>query len=143
MKALILSLLFVTTNAFAFDVCDYEDWGDLLRGMDSSNIRQFKQADIKNLSQKEIKLIHKTVQETEWSTEYTEEEAVEEFLEMYEGRIGELAGEISYYRFGSKTLISVIYYPGDNVYGAYWVEKNGKHELLAHIDDSSVVCKKK
>lgn len=142
MKALILSFILVSTNAFAIDLCEYQDWGELLRGLDKANIHQFKEADIRNLGQKEIKLIHKTVMETEWSTEYTEEEAVEEFLEMYEGRIGDLAGEITYYRAGNKTLIGVIYYPGDNVYGAYWFEKNGKYELIAHVDDSSIVCRK-
>lgn len=141
MKALVLSLFLVSANALAIDFCDYQDWGDLLRGLDSANIQQFEEADIRNLSQKEIKLIHKTVLETEWSTQYTEEEALEEFLEMREGRIGDLAGEISYYRLGNKTLIEVIYYPGDNVYGAYWLEKNGKYELVVHIDDSSVVCR--
>ncbi len=141
MKAFILSLLLTTTHAFAFNVCDYDDWGVLLQEMHRSNIHPMKYADVRNLSQKELKLIHKTIQQTEWSTDYTEQEALEEFLEMWEGRVGELAGEISYYHLNGKILISVIYYPGDNVYGAYWYEKNGRFELVAHIDDSSIVCK--
>ena len=141
MKAFLISFLLLTTNAFAVNVCDYDDWSLLLQGFHKNNIHPVKHADVKNLSHKEIKLIHQTVVQTEWSGHYTEQEALEEFLEMWDGEIGELAGEISYYRMNGNNMISVIYYPGDNVYGAYWFEKNGKYELIAHVDDSSVVCK--
>lgn len=140
MKSLLIAL-FITSNAFAFNICDYDDAAYLYRAMHAAKITPYLESTHKSgFNKSEKKLIHQTLILEEWQNHYNEAEAMEAFLDMWEGRIGDLAGAIDYFKINGDKIVHVYYYPGDNEYGAFWVDKNGQFKLVARIEDSSVIC---
>lgn len=88
----------------------------------------------------EKKMIHKTVTRQEWLAKHSEAQAVEEFGDYYRGEIGSNAGEINYLKIGKKIIAQVIYWPGDNAYGAYVELAGTKVIVLAEIHDGDIYC---
>lgn len=141
MKAFILAALFITTNALAFDFCAYDDVVYLYQDMHKANIEAYKESNHRSgFSNAEKELIRQTVLLDIWQDNFTIEEALEVFLDMWETRVGDLAGAIDYFNIDGEEIVHVFYYPGDNEYGAFWKNENGKFTLLVEIEDSSVIC---
>lgn len=143
MKSFLIAALLVTTNAFAFNICDYKDVADLYQDLHQANIRSYKTSSHKTgFTNDEKKLIHATIILQSWQNDSTQTEALNTFLDMWEGRVGSLAGSLEYYVIGGQKIVHAQYFPGDNEYGAFWVLNKKSPQLLAVIEDSEVYCKK-
>lgn len=143
MKSFLIAALLVTTNAFAFNICDYQDVAELQQDLHQANIRSYQSSTHKTgFTKDEQKLIHATIILQSWQDNFTQDEALEAFLDMWEGRVGDLAGTLEYYVIGGQKIVHAQYFPGDNEYGAFWVLNKKGPQLLAVIEDSEVNCKK-
>lgn len=140
---LFLALLFITTNAFAINICKFEETSDFKDELEERGIRPARVSkNHKKFTSVEKQLIHRTVTLQSWLKNSTMKEALESFGDYYEGQQGSNAGEIEYYNIEGKQYILVHYWPGDNEYGAYYaINKNGSFKLVAEINDSFIECK--
>lgn len=133
MKFALLIALFVTTNAFATDICKFQEtweWKEAVEAEGAKPVRIAKNS--KKFTSVEKHLVHKTVTLQEWLKELSLGEAVTEFAD----------GEIEYYNINGQQVILVHYWPGDNEYGAFFkINKNGSFKLLANVSDSFIECK--
>lgn len=143
MKSFLIAALLVTTNAFAFNFCDYQDVAELQQDLYQANIHSYKTSTHQTgFSNDEKKIIHATIILQDWQSDYTETAAMNAFLDMWQGRVGSLAGSLEYYLIDGRKIVHAQYFPGDNEYGAFWVLNKKGPKLLAVIEDSEVYCKK-
>jgi hypothetical protein len=143
MKYLFTILLLLTANAYALDLCSYEETSDLQDAFESQGIKPVKtSSNHQKFTSVERHLIHKTVSLQDWRTNTDVSESLQDFGDYYNGKPGSNAGEILYYNIDGKRFILVHYWPGDNEYGAFFaINKNGSFKLLAEITDSFINCK--
>lgn len=137
MKSFLILALLITTSAFA-DICSFEDVYTFSETMKAENNRPYKITnDMKKLSSVEKELIHRTVSLETWRGPLSVQEAIEVFFDFWEGKPGTLQGYIEYYKYNGKKIVLVSYFPGDNEYGAFFVE----NKLIAKVNDSDIYCK--
>lgn len=133
MKFALLIALFITTNVFAADICNFQEtweWHEAIEAEGLKAVQTTKNG--KKLTSVEKHLVHKTVTLQDYLKDLTKVQAVEEFAD----------GEIEYYNFEGTKIILVHYWPGDNEYGAFFkINKNGSFKLLATVSDSFIECK--
>ena len=143
MKSFLIAALLVTTNAFAINICDYKDVAELYQDMEQANIQSYKSSTHQTgFTNDEKKLIHATIVLQSWRSDYTQTAALNAFLDMWEGRVGSLAGSLEYYVIGGQNIVHAQYFPGDNEYGAFWVVNKKAPQLLAVIEDGEIYCQK-
>lgn len=140
---LFIALLFIVTNAFAADICKFEETWEFEEALKAEKIKPVRVAkNHKKFTSVEKQLIHKTVTGQDWLKNNSMEESLEAFGDFYNGRQGSNAGEIKYYNIEGKQFILVHYWPGDNEYGAYFMlNRNGSYKRIADIGDSFITCK--
>lgn len=138
----ILSLL-LTTNAFAIDICSFEETFSFGKAFEAKRIRPVKTSkNHKRFTFLEKEMIHLTVTLQDWLKGASRQEALKIFADIREnGQPGDLAGEILYFRISGKEYAFALYYPGDNEYGAYFELKGSSYKLIAEIHDSEIICK--
>jgi hypothetical protein len=144
MKSFILLSLFLVTNAFAVDVCSFEETWQFDKAMKAQKIRPVRTVkDHQQFTSMEKKLIHRTVTLQTYTRDNSLAQSLEDFTDlMTDGTRGANAGKIVYYNFEGKQLILVHYWPGDNEYGAFYsINKNGSLKLVARVNDSFIECK--
>ena len=143
MKYILLAVLMITTNAFAVNVCDFNETSDFRRSLESEGVAPVRVAkNHRRFTSVEKQLIHKTVTLQSWLENISAKESLDTFGDYIGGRRGANAGEISYYNLDGEQLILVHYWPGENEYGAFYrLNKNGSFKLLAEINDSYIFCK--
>lgn len=142
MKLLLTLALFITTNAFAVNLCSFEETWQFNEALEAQRIKPIRIS--KNHSRftfAEKQMIHRTVTLQDWLKGTSKAEAMEIFAAMFNGQPGENAGEIVYLNVHGKEIAVVHYWPGDNEYGAYYEMKNGAFRLIAEIGDSFITCK--
>lgn len=141
MKLLLTLALFITTNAFAVDICSFEETWEVSDALEAQGIKAHKTSkNHKRFTFAEKEMIHLTITLQDWLKGISRGEALETFADIYEGKQGSNAGEIKYYRINGKEVALVHYWPGDNEYGAYYELKNGAHRLIAEVSDSFITC---
>ena len=133
MKFALLITLFITTNVFAFDICQFEETSDMHEALEAQGLKAVKiTKNSKKFTSVEKHLIHKSVTLQDYLKDLSQLESIEEFAD----------GEIEYYNFEGDKIILVHYWPGDNEYGAFFkINKNGSFKLLATVSDSFIECK--
>lgn len=133
MKFALLIALFITTNVFAYDVCQFTETWEMHESLEAQGLKAVKiTKNSKKFTSVEKHLIHKTVTIQDWLKDLTLAQSVEEFAD----------GQIEYYNFEGEKIILVHYWPGDNEYGAFFkINKNGSFKLLATVSDSFIECK--
>lgn len=133
MKFIVLLALIITSNAFAVDICKFEETWEVEQAFKVEGISPVRIAkDSTRFTSVEKHLIHKTVTLQSWLKNLSLAEAIEEFAD----------GEVEYYNIDGLKIILIHYWPGDNEYGAYYkINKNGSFKLLATVSDSFIECK--
>ena len=133
MKFAILLTLFITTNVFAFDICQFEETSNMYESLKSQGLKAVRiTKNAKKFTSVERQLVRKTITQQEWLKDLTESQSVKEFAD----------GEIEYYNFEGQQTILVHYWPGDTEVGAFFkINKNGSFKLLATVSDSFIECK--
>jgi hypothetical protein len=141
MKFLLIIALFITTKAFAVNICELAETANFFDTVEAKKIKPVKTSkNHKRFTFVEKQMIHLSVTQQDYLKGITKEESLEKFGDFYQGKIGDSAGEILYYELSGKQVALVHYYPGDNEYGAFFVMKNGSYKLMARIDDSFITC---
>lgn len=139
MKFFLITLLFIT-NAFATDICDYNETWEFEEALEQNGIKPYKKTiNLIKLTFVEKQMIHLTV--TQAVGVVTREEALEIFGDYYKGKEGFNAGEIIYYKIKGKEYALVHSWPGDNEVGAYFEMKGSAYKQIAVISDSFIDCK--
>lgn len=142
MKLLLTLALFITTNAFAVNLCSFEETWQFNEALEAQRIKPIRISKNHNrFTFAEKQMIHRTVTLQSWLKGSSKEEAMEIFAATFNGRPGENAGEIVYLNVNGKEIAVVHYWPGDNEYGAYYEIRNGAFRLIAEIGDSFISCK--
>lgn len=143
MKFLLTLALLITTNAFAIDLCSFEETWQFDEALEAQGIKPLKvSANHKTFTNVEKQLIYTAVIQQGWLSKSTMREALNTFGDFYEaGRQGENKGEIQYFNIKGQKLAIVHYWPGDNEYGAVFKHVNGQYFMIATIDDSFITCK--
>lgn len=142
MKLLLTLALFITTNAFAVDLCSFEETWQFNEALEAQRIKPVRISKNHNrFTFVEKQMIHRTVTLQDWLKGTSKEEALEIFGNFYNGKPGSNAGEIVYLNVNGKEIAVVHYWPGDNEYGAYYEIRNGAFRLIADIGDSFISCK--
>ena len=142
MKTLILTFLFLTTSAFAQNICDFQETRDFTDALKAQGIKPAKKStNHKRFTFIEKDMIHLTVTKQGWLSGLSREEALDNFNDMYNGESGSNAGEIVYYMIDGKIYALVHYWPGDNEYGGFFEIKDRAYRLIAEINDSFVECR--
>lgn len=143
--AVLLFLFSMASSLYASEVCRFNTTEEI---EDAVAIRQVKKIKIsknhRRFSEIEKELIWRAVSSDQAYRRIGREEALSLFADMAEGRRtpGANAGEIIYYQLGSKDIILVHYWPGDNEYGAYFeLLPNNKFKMVATVSDSDIACK--
>lgn len=142
MKLLFTLALFITTNAFAVNLCSFQETWEFNEALEAQRIKPIRIS--KNHSRftfAEKQMIHRTITLQDWLKGTSKEEAMQIFADFYNGRQGSNAGEIVYLNVNGKEIAVVHYWPGDNEYGAYYEIRNGAFRLIATIGDSFITCK--
>jgi hypothetical protein len=136
MKFLIILALTLTTQAFAVDICQFNETWDFNEALESEGHQPTKiSQNHKRFTFLEKQMIHLTITLQDWLKGSSREEALEIFGDY--GR----DGEIVYYKIAEKTYAFVHYWPGDNEYGAFFELKKSSYRLVASISDSFIDCK--
>jgi hypothetical protein len=131
MKFFTLIVLFVSTSAFAFNACQFQD----TMAFGESKKIELSRTDKYNTI--EIQMIVATLKLDYWREVKDATSALAEFNESTE------SGEIIYYSIDGKKIAMVHYYPGENEYGAFFeMNPQGKFKLLAKISDGDIDCSK-
>lgn len=142
MKSLILTFLFLTTSAFAQDICSFQETWEFKEALTAKGIKPTKKStNHKRFTFIEKDMIHLTVTLQGWLNGVSREEALDNFNDMYEGQSGSLAGEIVYYTINGKKYALVHYWPGENEYGGFFEVKDRSYKLIAEISDSFIECR--
>ncbi|WP_408097983.1 hypothetical protein ACJVC5_03395 [Peredibacter sp. HCB2-198] len=142
MKFLLALALLVTTNAFAIDLCSFEQTWELDEALESMNVRPLKVSDNhKSFTNVEKQLIYTTVIQQDWRAGVSMKEALEIFGDYYDGKLGSNSGEIKYFNVKGQKFAIVHYWPGDNEYGAIFKHINNQFHLIASIGDGEISCK--
>lgn len=143
MKYILLAVLMIATNAFAVNVCDFNETSDFRRSLEAQGVTPVRVAkNHRKFTSVEKQLIYKTVTLQSWLQNISAKESLETFGDYIDGRRGANAGEISYYNLDGEQFILVHYWPGENEYGAFYrLNKNGSFKILAEINDSYIFCK--
>lgn len=139
MKALIVALLLVTTQAFANEtICSAGETWEIFETVKAHKVSK----NHAKFTFSEKQMIHLTITLQDYLKGSSKEEALEQFADMYEGKIGSNAGEIKYFRIEGKEFALVHYWPGDNEYGAIFeLKRNNAFKLVAEVGDSFIACK--
>lgn len=142
MKLILSLFVLFTFNAFALDICSFEDTMALQDAVQAGKLRQIKSSKQHHqFTALEQGMIHAMITATFEAMPMSQ--ALEEFADMYDGKIGTNAGEIEYYADGTSHLVMVRYWPGDTEVGAFFsVARDGSFKLLATIDDQWISCNK-
>lgn len=127
MKLLLAFVLLVTTNAFAVDLCSFEETWQFNEALSPVHVSD----DHKAFNDHEKRLIHTIIGEQRWWAGAD----LEESLYIFRG------GEIKYFNLKNQKLVLVHFWPGDNEYGAFFTHVNGQYYLVAKIEDGSIICK--
>jgi hypothetical protein len=136
MKFLIILALTLTTQAFAVDICQFNETWDFKQALISEGYKPTKTSkNHKRFTFIEKQMIHLTITLQDWLKGSSRDEALEMF-----GQDGE-DGQVVYYVIGEKKYALVHYWPGDNEYGAFFELKNSTYRLVAYIGDSFIECK--
>ncbi len=131
MKFLTLAILFISTSAFAFNACQFQDTTAFGESKKTEISRTEKYNPV------ELQMIVATLKLDYWREVKDAKSALAEFNESTE------AGEIIYYSIDGKKIAMIHYYPGENEYGAFFeMYPNGKFKLLAKISDGDIDCSK-
>ncbi len=142
MKILLAVALFITTNAFAVDLCSFQETSDFNKAIETLKIKPVKKStNPKRFTFIEKQMVHLTITLQGWLSGSTKEESIEIFGDYHGGKKGFNAGEILYYEIAGKQIAVVHYWPGENEFGAFFEIKNGSYKLLADISDSFITCK--
>lgn len=132
MKIILALAIFVTTNAFAVDLCSFEETWQLDEALETQRVRPVYVADNRQaFTNVEKRLIYTAVVQQGWRAG----SSMKKTLEIFEG------GEIQYFNIKGQKLALVHYWPGDNEYGAFFSHVNGQYYLVAKIEDGSIICK--
>lgn len=133
MKFLIVIALTFTTQAFAANICNFQETWEFKEALKAEEIKATKiSKNHKRFTFNEKRMIHLALTLQDWLSGISREEA----LEMFSPE-----GEIEYYSIGERTYALVHYWPGDNEYGAFFEVINGCYRLVAYIGDSFIECK--
>lgn len=136
MKSLITLLLLTSFNAFAADICAFEETWEFHEALEAEGVKAVKTSkNSKRFTFVEKQMIHLTVAQQDWLKGISKEEAWESFSE------GSSDGEVLYYKLDGKDYALVHYWPGDNEFGAFYEMKNGAYRIIATIDDAFITCK--
>lgn len=137
MKLATLVFFFLFTQAFAATCKDLE--GIYLSEED---ISVFKTSETHGkFSPMEQRMIKEAVEADGFYPNITMKEALELFADKSSYRdIGYNAGSIFYTRFKNTVLAKVVYYPGDNEYGAIFEIKGARFRMITAINDGDLVC---
>lgn len=121
--------LLVTTQAFCFDLCSYQEISDL-------QLEKFKiSKNPKRFTFAEKNLIHWSISLQSFYEGISRQEALKLFNE------GSNEGEVVYFQVEGVQLILVHYWPGDNEYGAFYeLRTEGISRLLAKVEDGFITC---
>jgi hypothetical protein len=140
MKTIALMFMLVTTQAFASEVCKFEETVNFTEAY--KEIRRSE--DLNKFTVLEKKMIHQAVGLQRWREDLTQEQALLDFMDIRENETlpGSLAGAIVYYSVKGKTIALVSHYPGDNEYGAFFEVKGSSFRVIAEIGDSFIECSK-
>ena len=142
MKFLLSLALLVTTNAFAIDLCSFEETWQFDEALEAQGIKPLKvSANHKTFTNVEKQLIYTMIIQQDWQAKSTMQEALEIFGDYYAGKQGANKGEIKYFNIKGQKLVVVHHWPGDNEVGAVFKHVNGQYFLIARIDDSFISCK--
>lgn len=142
MKFLLSLALLVTTNAFAIDLCSFEQTWELDEALESMNVRPLKVSDNhKAFTNVEKQLIYTAVVQQDWRSGVSMNEALQIFGDYYDGKLGSNRGEIQYFNVKGQKFVIVHYWPGDNEYGAIFKHVNNNFHLIASIGDGEISCK--
>lgn len=139
MKAFILALILVSTQAFANEkICSVSETWEIFETVKAHKVSK----NHGKFSFSEKQMIHLTISLQDWLKGVSKEEALETFADMYDGKIGSDAGEIKYFRIDGKEFALVHYWPGENEYGAIFeLKRNNAFKLIAEVGDSFITCK--
>ena len=143
MKYLLTLALFIATNAFAHEVCSYEETYEFFDAIEARGLKPIKTSkNHKRFTFVEKQMIHLTVTQQDYLAGSTKEESLEIFGDYYNGSQGSNAGLIKYYEVDGQKLAYVHYFPGDNEYGAFFeISNNGSFKLFASVNDGGIICK--
>lgn len=137
-KLATLTFFFLFTQAFAGTCDDLES----IYLSEDSVIEPFKVSETHGkFSSLEQRMIKVAVESDGYYKNLTMKEALELFADKSEWReIGYNAGTISYTKFKGKVFAKVVYYPGDNEYGAIFEVRAQSFHKLTAINDGDLVC---
>lgn len=143
MKTLLTLLTLISFNAFAVDICSFEETSNFTDALTAQNIRPTRVAkNHKKFNSIEKQLIQKMINDQGYHGTLSIAQALEEFGDYYDRKQGSNAGEVVYYNLDGKQVILVHYWPGDNEVGAFFsINKNGSFKFVANVSDSFISCK--
>lgn len=142
MKIILILSFLISSQVFAADICQFQETWEFTEALEAEGIKHSKRSkNHKRFTFVEKEMIHLTITLQDWLKGVSRAEALENFADLFEGRIGMNAGEILYYSIEGKTYALVHYWPGDNEYGAFYEMKNKAYRLIAEINDSFIECR--
>lgn len=139
----ILAALFISIQAFAANICDYQETFEFFQVLQKNGVKRTKtSSNPKNWTAFEQEMISSTIRLQHYYKDISKKKALQEFADLYQGKPGSNAGEIVYFTISGKQYALVHYWPGENEYGAFLQLKNGNtFQLVAEITDSFIDCK--
>lgn len=136
-KVATLVFFFLFTQAFAATCSDLEKIY-----LSDEDIPVFKTSGTHGkFTSLEQRMIKEAVEADGFYRDLNMKEALELFADKSEYReIGYNAGSIFYTKFKNSVLAKVVYYPGDNEYGAIFEIKGTQFKKITAINDGDLVC---
>jgi hypothetical protein len=133
MKFVLVFALFISSNVFAFNICQFQETIDMYDFFKAQNLKAVRIAkNSQNLTSVEKHLVRKTLTQQLWFKNLTEDQALTEFA----------GGEIEYYNLEGQQIIFVRYWQGDNEFGGFFkINKNGSFKIMATVSYGLIECK--
>ena len=142
MKIILILAFFISFQSFAADICNFQETWEFTEALKEEGIKPLKRSkNHKRFTFVEKEMIHLTITLQYWLKGASRDEALENFADLYDGKMGSNAGEILYYSIEGKTYALVHYWPGDNEVGAFYEMKGRAYRLIAEISDSFIECR--
>lgn len=144
-KILLLGALFIAHQAFALDICKFEDTTELYDLIEAKKVVQLRESDDhKKFTKLEKKLIHSSIKAEGYHGDINEAQALRIFGDYYDENdteLGSNAGSIAYLKAGNYQFVYVRYWPGDNEVGAFFeTKKTGEFKMIATVSDQWITC---
>ena len=138
MKLATLVFFFLFTQAFAATCEDLE----YIYESEETTVKPFRVADTHGkFSALEQQMIKVAVESDGYYRDLSIKEALEIFADKNQWHdVGYNSGSIFYSRYKGAVLAKVVYYPGDNEYGAIFQVRSGSFKKLAEVHDGDLGC---